>query len=214
VKKLGEVANASNGKMTLAAHLCGKRVDEVLSGDDKFLSTLPHMGFRRIQINATAINKCTVDLNQSVQSLYALIRRFPQLEFIIQKNGETKPLWNSLIVQSHEGENGSDPNVRNNPKNIALLMDESKGTGTLPQSFEAVPTVCEIGYAGGISPDNIKDVLMKILESNPCQSFWIDMESSLRSMKNSHDVFDIDKCIACIEAVCELKLFSHPSYLQ
>ena len=46
----------SDGHMTLAAHLCGARVNEVLDGNDDFVAILYDLGFRRIQINATAVN--------------------------------------------------------------------------------------------------------------------------------------------------------------
>ncbi len=192
--------------MQLAAHLCGTRVNEVLNGNDVFLSTLPLLGFKRVQINATAINGVdTSKLKESVPSLIMLMQKYENsLEFIIQKNEETKPLWDGLI-QSYDIF----------PTNVTMLVDESKGTGVLASSWPSPPKEYNIGYAGGIGPKNIQSVLQNLLKSTSegDRHFWIDMESSLRSNKDGLDVFDLDKCYKCIETVCDMNLKLHPSFL-
>ena len=193
--------------MQLAAHLCGTRVNEVLNGDDDFLSTLPPLGFKRVQINATEINGVdTSKLKESVPSLIALMKKYESsLEFIIQKNEETKPLWNGLI-QTYDSMF---------PKNVTMLVDESKGTGVLASSWPSPPKEYNIGFAGGIGPKNVKSVLQNLLKSTSegDRTFWIDMESSLRSNKDGIDIFDLDKCYKCIEIVCDMNLKQHPSFL-
>ncbi|MBR0879526.1 hypothetical protein [Bradyrhizobium liaoningense] len=52
-----------------------------------------------------------------------------------------------------------------------------------------------VGYAGGISPENIHGV-MSVLEQTTGR-YWIDMESGVRT----DDRFDIEKCRAVCEAV-------------
>ena len=195
--------------MQLAAHLCGTRVNEVLNGNDDFLSTLPSLGFRRVQINATAINGVdTSKLKESVPTLIALMKKYESsLEFIIQKNEETKPLWDGLI-QTYDSS-------MTFPKNVTMLVDESKGTGVLASSWPSPPKEYNIGYAGGIGPKNVKSVLQNLLKSTSEgeRTFWIDMESSLRSNKDGIDIFDLDKCYKCIEIVCNMNLKLHPSFL-
>ena len=67
-----------------------------------------------------------------------------------------------------------------------------------PPKPEDVPKGC--GYAGGIGPGNIRNVLKDIAEATEgVVPTWIDMESSLRTTRTGGaDVFDLDKCRACI----------------
>ena len=191
--KLHPAFLATNGAMRLAAHLCGARVNEVLNGEDAFLQTLSSLGFKRVQINATAVNGVdTTKLTDQVPVLADVIRRNPQLEFIIQRSAETSPLWEPLLTH--------------NLANVSNLFDESKGTGTLLQEFVTPPTDVAVGYAGGLGPANIAIVLPKILAAAKGSSVWIDMESSLRSTLNGADVFDVYKCYEVIEktAACGL----------
>jgi phosphoribosylanthranilate isomerase len=51
-----------------------------------------------------------------------------------------------------------------------------------------------VGYAGGIGPDNVADVLEQIGATGP---YWIDMESGVRT----DDRFDLGKCRRVCEAV-------------
>lgn len=194
--------------MKLAAHLCGSRVNEVLAGNTAFLQTLRQLGFARVQINATAVNGVdTSDLASAVSKIHNAMKELPHLEFILQKNEETRPLWEGMetIVK----ETGQIPN-------LAMLADESKGTGVLSSSWPAPSGLYKLGYAGGIGPSNVDQVLTSITEvvgSSKTESFWIDMESGLRSTKNNEDVFDLEKCYKIIEVVCAKKLMIMPSYL-
>lgn len=183
----------------LAAHLCGSRVNEVLYGDDTFLRQLPP-SFQRVQINATAVNGVdTSRLSESAPLLRGLILEFPQLEFILQKNEETQPLWQGLLDLGL-------------PPNVTMLMDESKGTGVLLSQWPNPPEEYDIGYAGGIGPGNIRSVLQNVQTAGNGRAVWIDMESSLRSQKNGKDVFDLDKCYEVIEATCDAGIMTRPSY--
>ena len=204
--------------MTLAAHLCGHRVNDLLLNNDEnkaFLSKLHPMGFRRVQINATAVNGVdTSNLSNCVPSLQEVIMNHPELEFILQKNDETTPLWEGLLKSKSFG--GGEGKL---PKNTVMLVDESKGTGVLASSWPTPPSEYEIGYAGGIGPSNVKSVLEDIMDVAAGRKVWIDMESSLRSKikcdgdgdgDEEKDIFDITKCYKCIEVVCEMGLFKHP----
>jgi hypothetical protein len=213
VMRLGETASSmkeAGHTMKLAAHLCGSRVNEVLEGKGaEFLRYLLDTGFQRVQINATAVNGVdTSRLAESVPTLWNTIQEFPQLEFILQKNEETKPLWEGIdnILK------------RQTVPNIAMLLDESKGTGVLSSAWPIPSILCKTGYAGGIGPQNIttvlKDIARAVQGSESNKTFWIDMESSLRSTKNGNDVFDLDKCYRVIDAICALKLMERPSYLK
>jgi hypothetical protein len=209
VERLAIVAAKSNGMMKLAAHLCGSRVNEVLSGDDSFLSTLPKLGFQRVQVNATAVNGVdTSRLAESINPLLSIIKKHPELEFILQKNKETRPLWEGILNSGSDsvGKTGS------LPKNVSMLVDESKGTGVLASSWPSPPEAdIGFGYAGGIGPRNIEKVLADVLDAGNGRDIWIDMESSLRSTTNENDVFDLNKCYQVISAACAAGVLDHPS---
>lgn len=200
VQKLGVVT--SKLQMKLAAHLCGSRVNDVLAGDDRFVVSLVAWGFRRVQINATAVNGVdTSKLRESVQSFLSVVERHPEVEFIIQKNDETNPLWQPIIELGV-------------PSNISMLVDESKGTGVAASSWPEPPLEFDVGYAGGIGPRNVRKVMREISEVAGERTIWIDMESSLRSVKDGLDVFDLDKCYRVVQALCEEGFLSHPDYLR
>jgi hypothetical protein len=208
VQRLAQAVTASNSpnRLKLAAHLCGSRVNEVLSGETAFLTQLCQWGFGRVQINATAVNGVdTSALAESVPHLLQAMRNFPQLEFILQKNDETRLLWQGFLDSKGE--------TTLLPTNMSMLVDESKGTGVAAESWPSPSPDYEIGYAGGIGPDNIESVLREVVKVAQGRKFWIDMESSLRSTKNGQDVFDLDKCYGVIEATCELGLMERPEYL-
>jgi phosphoribosylanthranilate isomerase len=194
---------SSSAPVKLAAHLCGIRVNQVLEATSEglaFLQQLQDWGFQRVQINATQVNGVDTSQLASVHtSFLAVVGQFPNLEFIIQKNEETRPLWEGLLQHFHSHGN------KLPPSNISMLLDESKGTGVLPTSWPSPPSDYEkIGYAGGIGPDNIRTVIRAIQAAAPGRRVWIDMESSLRTTKDGRDVFDLDKCRRVIEAAVEL----------
>jgi len=188
-------------KIKAAAHLCGARVNQVLDGDGAFLEQLLSWGFGRVQINATAVNGVdTSKLAEQAPHILELANKFPKLEFILQKNDETAPLWQAVLSSGV-------------PSNVTMLVDESKGTGVAAKSWPSPPKEYEIGYAGGIGPSNIDKVLTDVVTAANGRSFWIDMESSLRSNKNGDDVFDLDKCFIVINATCSAGLMGHPGFL-
>ena len=187
-----ELAAIKPAPMKLAAHLCGDRVNEVLSGDGTFLEQVASWGFQRVQINATAVNGVdTSKMADQVPLVAQVISKFPQLEFILQKNEETKPLWEGLLNMGL-------------PKNVSMLVDESKGTGVSASHWPAPSPDYDIGYAGGIGTKNVEKVLTDIDEVAKGRSIWIDMESSLRSIKNDEDVFDLDMCFLVIQTICKM----------
>lgn len=195
--------------MRLAAHLCGSRVNELLNdGNTTFVQQLVDWGFQRVQINATAVNGVKpFDLTAAIRHLLAIMTQFPNLEFIMQQNEETQALCDGIVASSTDM-----------PENVSLLLDESKGTGKLCESFPPPPSQYPVGYAGGIGPTTIRGVVQSIEGalakcSEVKKPVWIDMESSLRSNCDGNDIFDVNKCYQCIATVCELGLFDHPSFL-
>lgn len=79
-------------------------------------------------------------------------------------------------------------------KGVAILFDRSGGHGTTPDAWPKHPSKRLVGYAGGINPDNIEDVLATVDSSGP---YWLDMETGIRT----NDYLDLDKCEAVARAV-------------
>jgi hypothetical protein len=207
VEKLVSLCTISQDKSTvslkLAGHLCGNRCQEVLDGHSAFVAQLFEWGFRRVQINATAANSVVVDAGlteQYVNNIISCMNSAPKMEFIIQCNEETRSLYERLIARPQP--------------NMSLLYDASCGMGVKVSSFPSpmlYPTI-PCGYAGGIGPDCIADILTGVKDvvtaCPEATTVWVDMESSLRTIvveKNKatqvetrKDVFSIDKCFACI----------------
>lgn len=77
---------------------------------------------------------------------------------------------------------------------VAILFDRSGGFGRPPEAWPKHPGNRLVGYAGGISPDNINKVLADVDSSGP---YWLDMESGIRT----NDKLDLDKCEAVARAV-------------
>ena len=76
----------------------------------------------------------------------------------------------------------------------AWLFDKSGGQGISPDAWPQAHPAAACGYAGGIKPENVKEVLGLIAATD----YWIDMESGVR---DANDRFSLAKCRAVCEAV-------------
>jgi hypothetical protein len=77
------------------------------------------------------------------------------------------------------------------PDNCAWLFDRSGGKGLAPASWPPHPGGRLVGYAGGIGPDNVAEIIEQIGAEG---RYWLDMESGVRT----DDRFDLALC----ERVC------------
>ena len=226
----------------LAAHLCGIHVNNILSSSssnsaandvDTLLDKLVTWGFTRVQINATAVNgvDTNYDAKVAAESFLRTSIEYSQLEFIVQCNTETKPLWSALLQLQKQQQQHSNVN------NIVFLHDESKGTGTTtthwPTDSQFISSGISrsgggktMGYAGGINPTNILSIISSA--SKAClisggTQFWLDMESGVRTTKTVNrvvpgrrrryaevDTFDLDKCMECINLLCDAGWIDRP----
>eukprot|EP01041_Mallomonas_annulata_P001522 gene1522-2929_t len=193
--------NNSKGRhMNFAAHLCHSRCTELIEGDNSFVTELKNKGFARVQINATSANGVAIDLSRISEynnNLRSVMKSLPDIEWILQLNAETTPLWADLI--------------QNPSENLSILFDASCGQGIQLSEYSKPysNSIIKCGYAGGISPENIREVLTNLKGVALDIPIWIDMESSLRvlihnSSNNTNiDCFSIDKCFKCIQVVEE-----------
>jgi hypothetical protein len=185
--------NTSPSPMRLAAHLCGSRCQDVLDGNSKFVSDLKNLGFGRVQINATKANNVTINhtmIAETVLNIRKCMEAVPTTEWILQYNDETRCICDSFLLKAEP--------------NMSILYDSSCGLGIQMKEFpKPVNPDILYGYAGGIGPKTIKEMLSKIQQIGHGAAIWIDMETSLRTKVvgeagGVQDVFSIEKCFECI----------------
>lgn len=80
---------------------------------------------------------------------------------------------------------------------VDVLFDTSGGLGIKPQDWPVAVNTTFCGYAGGLGPDNVAEVV-EIIGNYRAHRYWIDMESGVR---DENDHFDLGRCRAVCEAV-------------
>ncbi len=165
-------------KKNSAIHLCGKQVfDEILSKNFENTDLFQELkAVGKIQININA--KQDIFTVEQIHEIYhRLIGN--DLKIILQYHSRSE----DYIVDFLE---------KNYSSKVDILLDSSLGKGIVTTSF-VVPERLQkfnlnIGFAGGISPDNISDIHEKI-KNNFQKNYWLDLESGCRT----HNEFDLMK---------------------
>jgi hypothetical protein len=164
--------------MKLPMHLCGSWVRSVCAGDGlifkDWISAYFDM-FDRIQLNFHG------NLHYTYNTRFMNLLKSFNIPIIFQMDGVN----NRLYFQSKDW--GVD---------CYALYDISGGAGILPEYYpKPIGQYC--GYAGGLSPDNLKEQLENLSHIIGQTPIWVDAETHLRS----HDdkVFDMDKVIRFLE---------------
>lgn len=138
--------------------------------------------FDRVQIN-THGQPHEIDTAKIVEAVAAN----QSVEFIFQNDGQ-----NSAIIL---------PEVKDFVDNCSTLFDLSHGAGILPEKWPAPIEGLKCGYAGGLSPENLRDQIVNIEIASGGNDYWIDMETHVRS--NDDKLFDLAKCEICLEIASE-----------
>lgn len=160
-----------SSKLSLSAHLCGDYAKAILLGYDSFLQ-LAGQHFERIQINHNFTHN-PVNLDK----LHTIIKEWPQLFFIIQKNQSNNYVCKELENECYH--------------NLNFLYDGSGGRG-IKSNLLGIPINRHYtGYAGGLSPENIISECERINNFVVDTNVWIDMETHIRS--NNDQLFDFHK---------------------
>lgn len=181
---------AGNGELNLALHICGSAAHDAADGlweriDEYLFGTLNL--FRRIQLNVA---------NRTDNQYRIASTPNDHTEVIIQQKGihDIEMFEHSMWM------------------NVSVLLDASGGQGVdtpievLPNHVPSAVGRFKVGYAGGISPDNVADKLYYLLQHDNVGWFWIDMESGVRT----DDWFDTGKVrrvlATCKEVINDLGL--------
>jgi len=162
-------------QMRLAAHFCGQIARDTLAGKDNWLQD--KIEFDRIQLNG---------YNAPADKAFIGMARLWPLEFILQVRKEDQ-----LQIAATDA---ALINVQFNTGKASLLYDPSGGRGIETFKWPVNPQGVTMGYAGGIKPANVLEVLKEI---GPVDApFWIDMESGVRT---ADDKFDLAACRSILE---------------
>lgn len=175
---MNKLAELNEGKLSLACHLCGTYVKEVLMGSHRFINEIENIWqqFQRVQINTHGYK------HQFEKSAITYLKKFNK-EIIFQFDGTNKPILDYAISEG---------------VNCSTLFDMSHGAGVLPKEWLKPIDGVRCGYAGGLSPENIIQQIELIESKVGNYELWIDMETQIRS--NNDQKFDLDKVVSVLES--------------
>lgn len=156
-------------RVDVAVHLCGSLARRSLSGD-LYVNPLPACA-NRIQLNGWEPGAYT-------PALYEWSRSHG-VEFVLQVR-----TVDALQDAADEAAAIS---------SASALFDPSGGRGLEGFSYPVTPFGLRLGFAGGIGPDNVLDVIRAIGPRGA--PYWIDMESHVRT----DDVLDLAKVRRVLE---------------
>ena len=156
-----------------AIHMCGQAARETLAGSERWL---PSRGYCRVQLNGWARQTANTG-----QLSWHAVRR--SVSFILQ-------CCDAVDLQ-HAANDAAEIEC------AEILYDPSGGRGIEAIRWPAPPRGARLGYAGGITPDNVEQVIADIAAANlhAGNDWWIDMESGVRT----DDRLDLAKVRAVLE---------------
>ena len=154
---LMEVARQWWPTMRIAMHLCGSEAESFMRGEAWTA------GATRVQVNGFDPDKSTKML-------------LPRLsdETILQCRSEDAILPTVQYIESMA-------RIGRRSDRMSILFDVSGGRGVRPSRWPTPPDGVRMGYAGGIGPENVAEVIQEIGNVTPT---WIDMESGVRTDNN------------------------------
>jgi phosphoribosylanthranilate isomerase len=173
-------------RFSTSAHLCGDSANQFLNKDQNIYAQVSK--FKRVQLNIRFDNTLTMS-EKITKSIFELMKY--QLNKFHDKQQCTP-----VIIQDNPSNHGLVNSISYDPYNlIQVLFDTSGGNGVSPSVWPK-PSTLYCGYAGGIGPDNLKEVLQQISQVVPeDRHIWIDMESGVRT----DNEFDIEKVKQVLE---------------
>lgn len=157
-------------KKNTAIHLCGDiAFQNILSKDFKDTNFyLELTQYSRVQLNINARKKNFSQ--EQVLDVYSILLNCG-FDIILQYHDDSK----ETILKALDM-------FKNYKKQIYILLDSSLGKGVVSKVFE-VPSELKglgfkLGFAGGLSSENIERVHQIVKELNV--DYWLDLESSVR----------------------------------
>ena len=189
IARLKSAFAAAATRPSLALHLCGRWVGQLLVGKVTFPAELIE-DFDRVQLNFRE-KRSRVELDELVRAMRGMAGR----QWIVPISASRPNLTFEALLAERE---------KARPIVAVPLYDSSGGIGKLPDAWPApryatAPHLLnEQGYAGGLGPMNLTDEIPKILSVAGAARVWIDMETRVRS--DDDRLFDLSKVRTCLEA--------------
>ena len=174
---IAEFVAALTRPINVSTHICGKWVRQLLVGEIDWQELPPVVAMgQRVQINThgQAHFSSMKMLNKFASVPHAW--RMTEKEFIFQWDG----------VNDHLAFGADHWAKDQGGFTVSALYDTSAGAGEMPESWDPPVADFMCGYAGGISPENVKSVLNELTDEI-CLSrdYWIDMERRVRTIDDS-----------------------------
>jgi hypothetical protein len=174
----------------LSLHLCGRVEDEVAASPDADAALL-RLGLRcdpiifgRVQFNR-ALGKLLPGRRVLPDTFHRLAAR------LVRRGGEA-------IVQVAVPKIGWVVHVFEHG-GTAVLLDRGRRAKSWPGMQEIAHLGLNLGYAGGIRPESLREDLGAIMEVTGGASVWTDQESSLRASRNRRDIFDLPAALLALQ---------------
>lgn len=174
-----------------ALHLCGNQIYRDILEDVTLPEFVDELGrYDRVQVNINAREPVFSD--DEIEQIYAFVQAHAK-HVILQFHISTRSAIHNYL-EKH-------PDLIQDGK-VSVLLDASGGRGIAPgrwpSPLRAAGQPVPMGYAGGIGPNNIKEVAKQIAALVPSGAeFWLDMESNVRT----DNQLDIPKVAAVLAAV-------------
>ncbi|MBO4499180.1 MAG: hypothetical protein J5732_02875 [Bacteroidaceae bacterium] len=171
--------NLQGCKLNLALHVCGSAAHDAAVGlwNKVRKHTLDYLWlFDRVQLNIANRTDNPYRLASSCNL---------KTEMIIQQHPDDTAIYENSKWMNSDG------------ASVSMLLDASGGLG-IDTPLVLYPSKGKIGYAGGINENNVAAKLEYLLSNVHTGSFWIDMESGVRT----DDWFDIGK-VKHVLAICD-----------
>ncbi len=169
-------------EMQFSAHLCGGYTKELLNNgsitswltDCRDIEPIYFFGRYQYNFNALRHTICK-EFNEHLSRMSRPV--------ILQLNKNNKFLCQEILTNC--GHN----------KNIQFLHDASGGLGISPQEWGSPTENHLTGYAGGLTPENLEEQLLKINEVAGEAEIWIDTETGVRT----NNELDMDKVFSFLK---------------
>lgn len=162
--------------LSLSLHVCGSAAHDAAAGRWDLIDKLVWSNidlFQRIQLNIS-------NRSDNPNALGCLPKIVEQEVIIQTRDGANTSIYDATIEKFREKDKFG--------RSFSMLLDASGGQG-IDTPLKVLPSNGKIGYAGGISPDNVEEKLVFLLSHVMQGTFWIDMESGVRT----DDWFDVGK---------------------
>lgn len=164
-------------------HLCGQSVKNFLDDPESMRSLW--FFYDRIQLNFSMSEYKNYPLEQKlVEAMFITLR-----PLILQHNNSKDKFLREFMQ-----------NQSKHCHLLHVLFDASGGRGQVIENVQQAFENIYCGYAGGIGPETVKNIVEKVEEVNvgTNNQYYIDMESKIR---DDNDWFSLDKCASVIEVV-------------